>query len=88
MADQMAERVVAIQNAAEKSDGGSDCDPLATDPVLVRLLRLESDSCNDVQITWLSWPDLEAQNSSNWFVLSSRSKLSIFFLHLSINLLI
>jgi len=36
---------VAIQNAAEESDCDSDCDQLLIDPVVVRLLRLESDSC-------------------------------------------
>ena len=54
MADQMAERVVAVQNAAEKSDSGSDCGLLVTDPLLGRLLRLESDSCepDSVDLTW------------------------------------
>ena len=45
MAKQMAEQVVAIQNAAEESGCDSDCDLLVTDPVLLRLLRLEFDSC-------------------------------------------
>jgi len=41
----MAEQVVAFQNASKESDCDRDCDQLVTDPVLVRLLRLESDSC-------------------------------------------
>ena len=41
----MAEQVVVIQNATEESDCDSDCDQLVIDPEVVRLLRLESDSC-------------------------------------------